>query len=76
MTEPAPYDRLTELTAEYQRALRGRDKWEARVEAAKREIDKLVSSSTTDTPATEPVPTPEPAPAPEPTPVPEPAPVA
>ena len=53
------YDELSTLTAEYQRALKGRDKWQAKVDAAQGAIDALVTPATT--PATTSAPAPAPA---------------
>lgn len=61
------YDKLLDLTAEYQRALNGRDKWQAKVDAAKEQIDQLMAN--TAKPAPTPTPVPAPAPVQEPAPV-------
>lgn len=63
------YDELSTLTADYQRALKGRDKWQAKVDAAQHAIDALVAPATTPAPAPAPVSAPvaeftDPAPAP------------
>lgn len=71
------YDQLLGLTAEYQRALNGRDKWQAKVDAAKEQIDQLMASAVEPTPTTPaPVPVQTPAPAPAPAEFANPAPVA